>query len=134
MKNVNIRKRIDLIQEKAKSLLQRMDLVKYNKNNELEKIIIENKKTIAENISIIEEQSFIINEMQEVKNDKYNDFTSDLLSDMNYETILGLTKNKEIAFDNKHPFINNIKFIKDLMDYFIETEEYEECSYLQTLV
>ena len=134
MNNENIKKRIDSIQAKAKSLLQRIDSKKINENKDLEKVIFENKKIIAENIKTIEDQSFIISEIQEIKDDNFNEFTSELLSNMNYETILEITKNKEILFDNNHPFFNNIKFMKELMDYFIEIEEYEECSYLQTLV
>jgi len=131
MRNENLRKRIDNIQNKAKLLLSRIDS---SDLEEIRKTIMENRKQISENMKFIEEQKSIIEELKELKEDKFEEFTTELLSDMNYETILDLTKNKEIAFDEKHPYINNIKFIKDLIDFYIETEEYEECAKLQSLV
>ena len=131
MRNEDLRKRITLIQEKAKSILNRIELSKekVSDNN-----IDENEKVISENYKIIEEQKFIIEELSEIKKEKYEKFTSELLGEMNYDTIFDLTKDKEISFDKKHPYFNNIKFIKDLMQYYIEVEEYEECSYLHSLV
>jgi hypothetical protein len=131
MRNQNLKKRIENIQDKARLLLGRID------SSELEaikKTILENRKQISENMKIIEEQKSIIEELNELKDNKFEEFTTELLSDMNYETILELTKNKEIAFDENHPYINNIKFIKDLINFYIETEEYEECAKLQSLV
>ena len=131
MRNENLRKRIDNIQNKAKMLLGRIDSSDFE---DIKKTILENRKQISENMKIIEEQKSIIDELKEIKEDKFEEFTSELLADMNYDTIFELTKNKEIAFDKNHPYINNIKFIKDLIDYYIQTEEYEECANLQSLV
>lgn len=131
MRSENLRKRIDNIQNKAKLLLSKIDS---SELTEIKKTILENRNQISENIKLIEEQTHIISELKEVKDDKFEKFTTELLGDMNYDTILDLTKNKEIAFDKVHPYFNNIKFIKELLDYFIETEEYEECASLQRLV
>jgi len=131
MRNENLKKRIDNIQNKAKLLLSKIDSTE---SEEIRKTILENKKHISENMKLIEEQKSIIDELNNLKNNTFEEFTTELLTDMNYETIFDLTKNKEIAFNEKHPYINNIKFIKDLIDYYIEIEEYEECAKLQSLV
>jgi hypothetical protein len=137
MKNGDLIKRIENIQNKAKSILVKIDILrKYNNKKfiSLKKVILESEKQISENFKLIEEQNSILNDLNEIKEKRFENFSVDLLKDMNYDTILELTQNKEIDFDENHPYYNNVKFIKDLMDYYISLEEYEECSNLQRLV
>ncbi|MDA3779059.1 MAG: hypothetical protein PF487_02315, partial [Bacteroidales bacterium] len=38
-----------------------------------------------------------------------------------------MTINDDIEFNNKHPYFSDNDFRKELLDYYIECEEYEKC-------
>lgn len=49
------------------------------------------------------------------------------------EDYLELTINKSIEYNKLHPYFNDEGFAKELLDYFIEVEDYEMCASLSKL-
>jgi len=134
MKSQDLLHKIKEIKKKANMLLYKIDKARKLENNPqtnpaVEKLIDENNQTIIEQLKIIDEL-VQINKLfsEELRND------NEYLSEMDYDSYLVLTQNGEINFDKNHPYFKDIRFIKDLMQYYIDTEQYEKCSYLQSII
>jgi hypothetical protein len=138
----NLLKKIDDIKRKANMLLFKIDEAKKNKakisKNDFEqayKQIKEDDDLIEENYKTINEQLMLIDELTHLKkNIELAQYSDELVAIMDFETYFDLTISNEIDFNEDHPYYRDIKFIKKLIDSYIETEEYEKCAELIKLV
>ena len=141
MKN-NLLKKIDSIKRKANMLLFKIDEAKKNKakisKDDFEKAyhqIKEDDDLIAENYNTINEQLMLIEELTHLKeNIELARYSDELIAVMDFDTYFDLTIESKIDFDEEHPYYRDIKFIKKLIDSYIEVEEYEKCAELIKLV
>jgi len=140
--NSNILKKIEDIKRKANLILSKINEAKKNKEDiskkdfkkaykqlqEYDNIISENYKTINEQLMLIEE---LTNLKESIELAQYSE---ELTSTMDFDTYFDLTLKSEIEFNIHHPYYNNIRFIKKLIDTYIELEKYEKCSDLLKLL
>ncbi len=138
----NLLKKIDSIKRKANMLLFKIDEAKKNKakisKNDFEKAynqIKEDDDLISENYKTINEQLMLIDELSSLKeNIELAQYSEELIAVMDFDTYFDLTVKAEIDFNEDHPYYRNIKFVKKLIDSYIEVEEYEKCAELIKLV
>jgi len=138
----NLLKKINDIKKKANMLLFKIDEVKRNKvdisKNDFEEAynqLKEDDSLIDENYKTINEQLMLIEELTSLKeNIELAQYSEELIATMDFETYFDLTFSNEISFDEEHPYYRDIKFIKKLIDSYIEVEEYEKCAELIKLV
>jgi len=138
----NLFKKIDDIKRKANLLLFKIDEAKKNKaqisKDDFEKAynqIKEDDELIAENYKTINEQLMLIEELTHLKeNIELAQYSDELIAVMDFDTYFDLTIKKEIDFNEDHPYYRDIKFIKKLIDNYVEVEEYEKCAELMKLV
>ena len=138
----NLLKKINDIKKKANMLLFKIDEIKKNKANisksDFEQAynqLKEDENLIDENYKTINEQLMLIEELTHLKeNIELAQYSDELIATMDFETYFDLTISNEISFDEEHPYYRNIKFIKKLIDSYIEVEEYEKCAELIKLV
>jgi hypothetical protein len=134
MKNQELLHKIEKIKKQANLLLFKIDKARDQQQitgktiPEVEKLIDENNKTIIEQLKIIDE---LVNLNKTLNNENFDD---EKLSEMDYDSYFTLTINNEIPFNKNHPYFKDIRFIKDLMNHYISTEEYEKCIYLQSII
>jgi len=142
MNKNSLLKKIDDIKKKANMLLYKIDKSNENKSeiskDDFEKAYVqlkENEEIISENYKTISEQLQLIEELTHLKeNIQLASYSEELIAIMDYDTYFDLTIENEIDFNEEHPYFKNIKFIKQLIDSYIKTEEYEKCAYLMKLM
>jgi len=106
-------------------------------------IIQENQDSLKIQLSIIQ---FLDKYKQELKGYSYiENITYELQQaegtlnertdeqELTREDYFHLTANKGIAFDRQHPYYSDREFLNDLMQHFIDVEDYEMCSKLNTV-
>ncbi len=131
MNKEKIIQKVNEIKKKANLLLLKINKArKINKteiqsyDKSIDKLINENNKIIIEQIELIDELVRLNNELKD----------NTLMTKIDFDTYFTLTINNEVDFDVNHPFYKDIRFIKALIDYYIEIEEYEKCIPLQKLI
>ena len=137
MKN-NLLKKIEDIKRKANLLLFKIDEAKKNKKdiskndfNTAYNQIKEDDALISENYNTINEQLALLEELTNLKdNIELEQYSEELSAVMDFETYFDLTSGNEIDFNEDHPYFRDIRFIKKLIEKYIETEEYEKCAEL----
>ena len=108
---------------------------RFNTNNQ---IIKENNEAIKLQKSIIEFLKSYHDELSqfpetiEVENPQKTIALSKKI-ELKREDYFELTVNKDIEYDNQHPYFKDESFTKDLICYFIEVEDYEMCAKLVSL-
>ena len=138
----NLFKKIDDIKRKANMLLFKIDEAKKNKEkiskDDFEKAynqIKEDDDLIEENYKTINEQLMLIEELTHLKeNIELAQYSDELIAVMDFDTYFDLTIENEIDFNEEHPYYRDIKFIKRLIDNYIEVEEYEKCAELMKFI
>ena len=111
------------------------------RNRKLEEKYHENKKLLKENDDSIKLQlqltKFIDNYRNEFEEEteenqlNKTEPSKEKQSPLSKEDIFNLTISKELQFDEDHPYFNDEEFFDELMDYFMDVEDYEMCSFLQ---
>jgi len=103
--------------------------IKYEENK---KLLKENNDSIKLQLQLTKFIDTYKNEIQEteepqVEEQQTNQTTEEPLTK---EDIYHLTINKELEFDEQHPFYNDEEFFNDIMEHFTSVEDYEMCSNL----
>jgi len=121
--------------------------VSTERSDKLDEKLKQNKKIIEENQDSLKIQLSIIQFLDKYKHELkgYSDIeniTYELqqseenlserkdVQELTREDYFHLTANKGIVYDEQHPYYSDIEFLNDLMQYFIDAEDYEMCSKL----
>lgn len=139
-----IRFNLDLIhknEDKIKIILK--EPVSKDRSRRLDEHFRINKKMIKENNEALKLQKEIMRYVETFHNDivefpqptmsstEINSFNAgNTRIEIKREDYLELTINKEIEFDSKHPYFNDPEFLNDLLEHYIDIEDYEMCAYL----
>ncbi len=138
--NLNLIRDIEL---EIKEILK--EPVSKERSEKLDRRFYINKQIIKENNRAIKLQKSIL-EYLESYHDELSQFPETIEVENPKESIalrkkielkredyFELTVNKDIEYDNHHPYFKDESFAKDLMSYFIEVEDYEMCAKLISL-
>jgi len=135
-----VQKNLDIIHKNeriVKTLLE--EPVSNERSRKLEEKYQENKKLLTENNDSIKLQlqltKFIDtykNEFEEVEDEKLHkkETSKESEAPLSREDVFDLTVNKEIHFDEHHPYFEDEEFFNDLMEHFSSIEDYEMCGFL----
>jgi len=135
-----VQKNLDIIHKNeriVKKLLE--EPVSNERSRKLEEKYQENKKLLTENNDSIKLQlqltKFIDtykNEFEEIEDEQFKNTESpeETEAPLTKEDVFRLTVNKEILFDEHHPYFEDDEFFNDLMEYFSTIEDYEMCGFL----
>ena len=135
-----VQKNLDII-HKNERIVKRLleEPVSNERSRKLEEKYQENKKLLTENNDSIKLQlqltKFIDtykNEFEEVEDERQNknEAPKEAKAALSREDIFELTINKEIHFDEHHPYYEDEEFFNDLMEHFSNIEDYEMCGIL----
>lgn len=144
-----IRSNLDLIhqnEDKIKKILK--EPVTSDRTSRLEKQFKINKELINENNSAIKLQKELVSYIEVLQNGFFlpqeqmqspdqNKIESDHLKDsakLKREDYFELTINKDITFDERHPYYDDPDFLNSLLDYYISVEDYEMCATLKQIM
>lgn len=116
--------------ERSEKLDRRFNINKQiiKENNEaikLQKSIIEFLKSYHDELSQFPETIKVENPQKTIALSKK--------IELKREDYFELTVNKDIEYDDQHPYFKDESFAKDLISYFIEVEDYEMCAKLVSL-
>lgn len=135
-----VQKNLDIIHKNeriVKKLLE--EPVSNERSSKLEEKYQENKKLLAENNDSIKLQlqltKFIDaykNELEKTEDEQFNEAEAPEEAEvpLSREEIFELTINKEMQFDENHPYYEDEEFFNDLMEHFSSIEDYEMCGFL----
>ena len=103
--------------------------VKYEENK---KLLKENNDSIKLQLQLTKFIDTYKNELQETEEPQMEEQQTIQKTEepLTKEDIYHLTINKELEFDEQHPFYNDEEFFNDIMEHFTSVEDYEMCSYL----
>jgi hypothetical protein len=133
-----VQKNLDIIHENervVKKLLE--EPVSNERSRKLEIKYQENKKLLKENNDSIKLQLQISkfidaykNELEETAETQQETTQEVSEKPLSKEEIFDLTVNKDIPFDENHPYYSDEDFFNELMEHFTAVEDYEMCSFL----
>jgi len=135
-----VQKNLDIIHKNeriVKKLLE--EPVSNERSQKLEEKYQENKKLLTENNDSIKLQlqltKFIDtykNEFEEIEDEQFKktEAPEETEAPLTREDVFRLTINKEIQFDEHHPYYEDEEFFNDLMEHFSSIEDYEMCGFL----
>lgn len=131
---------LDIIHENEKKVRKLLsEPVSEQRASNLERIYDENKKMLKENHESIQlqlqinkfiESNRALFENKE-KNQKPENFEEiSHRKELSPREYWDMTISGEIPFDQDHPYFENEKFFKSLLNYFTKIEDYEKCDWL----
>lgn len=129
----------------------RVDLIKLNNEeySRLEnKFSEEGKKITKENAEYVKLNNELLNlhmqilkihriyskEFDELLQDENKVLNLSISDEIDKSDIVEKTKRGEISLTNTHPLINDNDFLEELLSYFIDTENYEECEKIRKFI
>ena len=135
-----VQNNLDIINKNEKIVNELLEEpVSNERTQKLEEKYEENKKLLKENNDSIKIQlqlsKFIEtykNELEEPEEKQGDTIESPIETEapLTKNDIFDLTINKELQFDENHPYFNDEEFFNELMDHFSSVEDYEMCSFL----
>jgi hypothetical protein len=82
-------------------------------------------------LGLFENLNSIINQFDDYDSIEIDDYENDIvLVDELREEWLNKTKEKEVLFNDYHPYYDDSYFFKEIFNFFEVNEEYEMCKYL----
>ena len=135
-----VQKNLDIIHRNEKIVKELLEEpVSNERSRKLEEKYQENKKLLTENNDSIKLQlqltKFIDtykNEFEETEEKQFNktEASKETEAPLTRDDIFELTVNKELQFDENHPYYEDEEFFNDLMEHFSSVEDYEMCGFL----
>lgn len=133
-----VQSNLDIIHKNERVVKKLLDEpVSNERSRKLEIKYQENKKLLKENNDAIKLQlqlsKFIDtykNELEATEENQMEATQEEPEAPLSKEEVFELTANKEIPFDENHPYYNDEDFFNDLMEHFTSVEDYEMCSFL----
>jgi len=133
-----VQKNLDIVHQNERVVRKLLEEpVSNERSRKLEIKYQENKKLLKENNDSIKLQLQLSKFIETYKNELEETEDSQMMTNqqeeeapLTKEEIFNLTINKEIQFDENHPYFNDEEFFNDLMEYFTSVEDYEMCSFI----
>jgi hypothetical protein len=133
-----VQKNLDIVHQNERVVRKLLEEpVSNERSRKLEIKYQENKKLLKENNDSIKLQLQLSKFIETYKNELKETEDSQMVTNqqeeeapLTKEEIFDLTINKEIQFDENHPYFNDEEFFNDLMEHFTSVEDYEMCSFI----
>jgi len=91
----------------------------------------ENKELLNDNLNLLDAQYKIVGIINKYKPSspvQKKEYSKKEIADCYNATIIGV-----IAFNEEHPFFNDVDFVEKLINFYTSNEQYEECARLSEM-